>query len=72
MLLHYRMERQDVVTETKFKELFDKGTKVVTFFKSLTIGRNDLAKVQKELYNHGIRLVEARMPDEVVIHTYYG
>jgi hypothetical protein len=49
----------------------DKGKKVVTFFKSSTIGRNDLAKVQKELYDLGIRLVEARMQDEVVIHAYY-
>ena len=36
--------------EPKVKESFDKGKKVVTFFKSSTIGRNDLAKVQKELY----------------------
>jgi hypothetical protein len=30
--------------EPKVKESFDKGKKVVTFFKSSTIGRNDLAK----------------------------
>ena len=36
--------------EPKVKESFDKGKKVVTFFKSSTIGRNDLAKVEKELY----------------------
>jgi hypothetical protein len=36
--------------EPKVKESFDQGKKVVTFFKSSTIGRNDLAKVEKELY----------------------
>ncbi len=36
--------------EPKVKESFDQGKKVVTFFKSSTIGHNDLAKVQKELY----------------------
>ncbi len=72
MLLRYRKERQDVVAEPKVKESFDKGKKVATFFKSSTIGRNNLAKVQKELYDLGIRLVEARMQDEVVIHAYYG
>jgi hypothetical protein len=36
--------------EPKVKESFDKGKKVVNFFKSSTIGRYDLAKVQKELY----------------------
>jgi hypothetical protein len=36
--------------EPKVKKSFDKGKKVVTFFKSSTIGRNDLAKVQIELY----------------------
>ena len=72
MLLRYRKERQNVVAEPKVKESVEKGKKVVTFFKSSTIGRNDLAKVQKGLYDLGIRLVEARMQDEVVIHAYYG
>ena len=62
----------EVETNGEVKESFDKGKKVVTFFKSSTIGRNDLAKVQKELYDLGIRLIEARMQDEVVIHAYYG
>ena len=38
--------------EPKVKESFDKDTKVLSFFKSSTIGLNDLAKVQKELYDH--------------------
>jgi hypothetical protein len=39
-----------LLVEPKVKESFDKGKKVVTFFKSSTIGHNDLAKVKKELY----------------------
>ena len=44
--------------EPKVKESFDKDKKVVTFFKSSTIGRNDLTKVQKELYNHTLTSVK--------------
>ncbi len=38
--------------EPQVKESFHKGKKVVTFFKSSTIGRNDLGQVQEELYDH--------------------
>jgi len=33
------------------KESFEKGKKVVTFFKSSTIGYTDLVKVQEDLFN---------------------
>jgi len=48
--------------EPKVKESFDKGKKVVTFFKSSTIGRNDLAKVQKELYDRTLTSVKQECP----------
>ena len=38
--------------QPKVKYAFDKGMKVVTFFKSSTIGGNDLAKLQEELHDH--------------------
>ena len=37
---------------------FDKGKKVVTFFKSSTIGRNDLGQVQQELYDHKLGMLQ--------------
>ena len=49
--------------EPKVKESFDKVKKVVvTFFKSSTIGRNDLVKVQKELYDHTLASVKQECP----------
>ena len=44
--------------EAQVKESFDKGKKVVTFFKSSTIGRNDLGQVQEELYDHKLGMLQ--------------
>ncbi len=44
--------------EPQVKESFDKGKKVVTFFKSSTIGRNDLGQVQQELYDHKLGMLQ--------------
>jgi hypothetical protein len=44
--------------EPQVKESFDKGKKVVTFFKSSTIGRNDLGQVQEELYDHKLGMLQ--------------
>ncbi len=47
--------------EHKVKCAFDKGKKVllvVPVFKSSTIGRNDLAKVQEELHDHPLGLLK--------------
>ena len=48
--------------EPKVKESFDKGKKVLTFFKSSTIGRNDLAKVQKDLYDRTLTSLKPECP----------
>ena len=44
--------------EPQVKESFDKGKKVVTFFKSSTIGRNDLGQVQEEMYNRKLGMLQ--------------
>jgi hypothetical protein len=44
----------------------------LTFFKSSTIGCNESCKGAGGAVRPSIRLVEARMQDEVVIHAYYG
>ena len=48
--------------EPKVKESFDKGKKVVPFFKSSTIGHTDLVKVQKELYDRTLTSVKQECP----------
>ncbi len=48
--------------EPKVKESFDKDKKVVTFFKSSTIGRNDLGKVQKDLYDRTLTSLKQECP----------
>ncbi len=49
---HYQKERQVckvVWLEPRVTESFDKSKRVVNFFKSSTIGRNDLGTVQEDL-----------------------
>jgi hypothetical protein len=40
------------------KESFEKGKKVVTFFKSSTIGHSELAKVQEDLYGNKLGMLK--------------
>jgi hypothetical protein len=55
---HYRKDRQVVWLEPKVTKSFDKGKRVVNFFKSSTIGRNDLGKVQEELYEDELAMLQ--------------
>jgi hypothetical protein len=44
--------------DAQVKESFEKGKKVVTFFKSSTIGRSELAKVQEDLYGNKLGMLK--------------
>ncbi len=44
--------------DAQVKESFEKGKKVVTFFKSSTIGRSELEKVQEDLYGNKLGMLK--------------
>ena len=44
--------------DVQVKESFEKGKKVVTFFKSSTIGSSELAKVQEDLYGNKLGMLK--------------
>ena len=44
--------------DAQVKESFEKGKKVVTFFKSSTIGHSDLTKVQEDLYGNKLGMLK--------------
>ncbi len=44
--------------DTQVKESFEKDKKVVTFFKSSTIGRSELSKVQEDVYGNKLGMLK--------------
>ena len=58
--LDHTIERSvlKVWNDAQVKESFEKGKKVVTFFKSSTIGRSELAKVQEDLYGNKLGMLK--------------
>ena len=44
--------------DAQVKESFEKGKKVVTFFKSSTIGHSEVAKVQQDLYGNKLGMLK--------------
>ena len=53
----------------KVKESFEKGKKVVTFFKSSTIGRSELEKVQEDLYGNKLGMLKQECKTRCLPHT---
>jgi hypothetical protein len=47
----------DLWNDSQVKEFFEKGKKVGTFFKSSTIGRSEIAKVQEDLYGNKLGML---------------
>ena len=58
--LDHTIERSvmNLWNDAQVKESFEKGKKVVTFFKSSTIGRSELAKVQEDLYGNKLGMLK--------------
>ena len=58
--LDHTIERSvmELWNDAQVKESFEKDKKVVTFFKSFTIGHSDLVKVQEDLYGNKVGMLK--------------